>query len=69
MRLHRAGKAYNLRVVAEHPGPLAVNRVAHGHIGVDGAGFVVRVEAAEAVVIRPLIVAIAGAVYSEERLS
>ena len=42
----------HLRVVAEHPCPLAVDRVVDGHIGVDGAGLVVRVEAAEAVVCR-----------------
>lgn len=56
----------SLRVVAEHPRPLAVDGVADGHVGVDWAGLVVRVEAAEAVVVGPLIVAVASAVYSQE---
>lgn len=65
MGITKEVSSWDLRVVAEHPGPLTVERVADRHVGVDGAGLVVRVEAAEAVIVRPLIVAVASAVYRD----
>ena len=41
---------------------MSVKGVRDGQVGVDGASLVVRVKAAEAVVVGPLIVTVAGAV-------
>lgn len=58
--LHIRDKGH-LRLVAQHPLPLAIDGVADALVGVDGGVGVVAVVAGDGVVVLPLGVAVAGA--------
>lgn len=61
MNINPAGSEKNLRLIAQEPFPLQVDRIVNALVGVKRAGCVVCVEAPNFIFVGPHIVAIAGA--------